>query len=227
MFLQPSQYTIATLSHDYPDWHQGREHYALWYIDIQQPEILDYLHDLRQQFADVLLQPNIRQFHITLFVCGFLTENSKKLDDDFPEYNIKLQQQLLEQLQLQPIILKIGAIQSFDSALYIEILDHQNSLSKIRHQFYKQHQEPAPLKYTPHITLGLYHSEFKGSDIFNKIKHIEQKTFQMNVKHLSFGIYKAKILQGELYPIQQFSLQQHSEIQIQQGMTGLNESREL
>ncbi len=227
MFLQPSQYTIATQSHDYPDWHQGREHYALWYIDIQQPEILDYLHDLRQQFADVLLQPNIRQFHITLFVCGFLTENSKKLDDDFPEYNIKLQQQLLEQLQLQPIILKIGAIQSFDSALYIEILDPQNSLSKIRCQFSQQHHEPAALEYTPHITLGLYHSAIKGEEIYKKINQIQQTSFQLNVEHLSFGVYKAKILQGELYPIQQFSLQQHSEIQIQHGMAGLNESREF
>lgn len=227
MFLQPSQYTIATQSHDYPDWHQGREHYALWYIDIQQAEILDYLNNLREQFADVLLQPNIRQFHITLFVCGFLTKHIQQQDDDFTDSRLQQQNQILQHMQLQPIILKTGAIRSFNSALFIEIFDPQNSLSKIRCQFSQQHHEPAALEYTPHITLGLYHSAIKGEEIYKKINQIQQTSFQLNVEHLSFGVYKAKILQGELYPIQQFSLQQHSEIQIQHGMTGLNESREF
>ena len=112
MFLKPSTSVIATRAGDYPEWHCGREKFSLWYLEIQHPELLTYLNQLQSAFTDFLYAPNTRQFHITLFVCGFLTPHSAVLNDDFTIG--QLQQQLTELSRMQPqtIQLKTGSIQS-------------------------------------------------------------------------------------------------------------------
>ena len=206
MLLHPQNLTIPTLTHDYPEWHQGREDYALWYVEIHQPELVEYLDHLRQIFFNELLQPNIRQFHITLFVCGFLTHNELQFDDDFSEEQLKQQIELLKQMNFESFKLTTGMIRSFDSALFVEVFDPEDRLSKIRNQFYKVNSEPAALNYLPHITLGLYHSEMNAAHIFSKISEVEQKTFEIKVSHLTFATYKAKVLQGLLYAKQYLHL---------------------
>ncbi|OTG67663.1 2'-5' RNA ligase family protein [Acinetobacter silvestris] len=206
MFLKSSQCVIPTQRHDYPEWHRGRQDYAVWYLEIHQPELLIYLNQLRVDFSAFLFQPNTRQFHITLFICGFLTDQAPILNDDFSNEQFKQQLQLLVQENIQSFQLTVGKINSFDSALFVEVLDHHNSLSKIRNLLSKSQNEIAPLNYSPHITLGLYHSAFNSDAIFAKIASLQQQSFDISVDHLSFGCYKAKELQGPLYPHQQFYL---------------------
>lgn len=98
MFLNSSTSVIPTLTGDYPEWHCGREYYSLWYIHIEHPELLAYLNQLRSEFSDFLYTPNSRQFHITLFVCGFLTQHKPVRDDDF---NLVAMQQHLQTLIAQ------------------------------------------------------------------------------------------------------------------------------
>ena len=198
--------TIPTQTHDYPEWHLGREEYAIWYLEIHQPELLEYLTQLRAEFSEFLFQPNTRQFHITLFICGFLTQQDPVLNDDFSIEQLTQQLQQLKNENIQPFQLTAGNIQSFESALFVDVLDHQNSLSRIRSLFSKTHDEIAPLNYHAHITIGLYHTAFKSEQIFAKIASITLQKFEISVEHLSFGLYKAKQLQGQLYPYQQFSL---------------------
>lgn len=206
MFLQPSRHVIPTLSHDYAEWHQGREDYALWYIEITEPKLLDYLQRLREYFSPFLFQPNIRQFHITLFICGFLTEQQAVLNDDFSQEQLNQQIKNILQQNICTFKIKTGKIQSFESALFVEILDQGNSLSIFRKIFAKNHCEIAALHYVPHITLGLYHSAFTAEQIFMHIETIEQQHFELDVTHLSFGYYKAKIIQGKLYTEQHIHL---------------------
>ena len=208
MLLQPLSYVIPTLSHDYAEWHQGREDYALWYIEITEPTLLEYLNSLRKYFSNFLFQPNIRQFHITLFVCGFLTEKQPILNDDFSIAQFKQQVQYIIQQQFQSFKILTGNLQSFDSALFIEIFDFENSLSKFRDLFSKTHHEIAPLQYLPHITLGLYNQAYHSSEIFQTIEKIHQKHFEIHIEHLTFGYYKAKMIQGQLYAHQQIHLGQ-------------------
>ena len=135
VFLQPQSLTIPTEAHDYPEWHKGRAQYALWYLEIQQPELLDYLNHLRQQFSHYLFQPNTRQFHITLYICGFLLENGVNpqphFDDDFSQQQLQQQLKMLQDTELKPFRLKTGKLNSFNSALFLEIEGSENSLSKI------------------------------------------------------------------------------------------------
>lgn len=211
MFLQSSKLTIPTATHDYPEWHKGREHYALWYIEIHQPELIAYLNQLRQHFSNYLLQPNIRQFHITLFICGFLTQDFIQYDDDFSQAQFLQQFTHLKNTDFKTFKLSTGQIKSFESALFVEIFDTENSLSKIRKLFSKTHQEIAALNYCPHITLGLYQAAFESEQIFEEISAIKQKTFEISIDHLTFGMYKAKILQGKLYPLYQYKFGQYND----------------
>lgn len=211
MFLQSNQYTIPTEMHDYPEWHKGRENYALWYIEIRQPELIAYLNQLRQHFSNYLLQPNIRQFHITLFICGFLKQDSIQYDDDFSQAQFLQQFTHLKNTDFKTFKLMTGQIKSFESALFVEILDTENSLSKIRKLFSKTHQEIAALDYCPHITLGLYQVAFESKQIFEEISAIKQKTFEISIDHLTFGMYKAKILQGKLYLLYQYKFTQDND----------------
>ena len=206
MLLQPLSQVIPTLSHDYAEWHQGRDDYALWYIEITEPRLLEYLNHLRTYFSNFLFQPNIRQFHITLFVCGFLTENQPLFNDDFSIVQFKQQIQQVMQQQLQSFKISTGNIQSFDSALFVEIFDYENSLSKFRNLFAKNHCEIAALQYLPHITLGLYNQAYNASQIFQAIDSIQQEYFEINIEYLTFGYYKAKMIQGQLFTYQHIYL---------------------
>ncbi|WP_173910546.1 2'-5' RNA ligase family protein [Acinetobacter sp. Marseille-Q1618] len=206
MLLQPLSHAIPTLSHDYAEWHQGRENYALWYIEITEPTLLKYLNRLREHFSAFLFQPNIRQFHITLFICGFLTQNNPVLNDDFPTLHLEQQIQEIIQQAFKSFKVSTGNIQSFDSALFVEVLDLKNSLSNIRTLLAKNHSEIAALQYLPHITLGLYNQAYSATQIFQTIENIPQKHFEINIEHLTFGYYKAKIIQGQLFAHQHIHL---------------------
>ena len=196
---------VPTAAQDYPEWHKGRQRYAVWYLEIQQPEVLAYLEQLRRQFSGLLFAPNTRQFHITLFVCGFLHQH-KRYDDDFTYQQFNAQLQQLQLLNLAPFKLKTGKINSFESALFIEIEDSEQALQQIRQQLSPCSGEIAPLSYCPHITLGLYSHAFNSGEVFRRADEIQQRSFELEIRQLTFGTYAAQQLQGPLLAYQQFNL---------------------
>jgi 2'-5' RNA ligase len=207
VFLKPASTVVATQAGDYPEWHGGREQYSLWYIHIDQPELLVYLNQLRAVFSDFLYTPNQRQFHITLFICGFLTKENPVRDDDFSIFALQKHIQTLRIEAPQKFKLTTGKINSFESALFVEVNDENEVLSQIRYLFEKSTNEIAPLTYHPHLTLGVYHQNFNSDLILQRIQSIQQQTFELSVDQITFGTYQAQILQGSLYPFQQFKLE--------------------
>ncbi|WP_180106053.1 MULTISPECIES: 2'-5' RNA ligase family protein [unclassified Acinetobacter] len=221
MFLKPSTQVVPTLNQDYPDWHQGRQHYALWYLEIQDPKLLEYLTALRAQFSDLLYTPNTRQFHITVFICGFFEELNKtqlidhseqRWNDNFSADELALHQQQLRQLSLSNIRLRTGQIHSFQSALFIEILDLDRKFDHLRQAFNVSSNEIAPIEYCPHITLGLYKQAWNSDDIFERIQQVEQHCFDFESEQLTFGHYQAQVLQGALSPYYQHQFRQNIEM---------------
>lgn len=206
MFLKPDTLVIPTQAHDYPEWHRGRQHYALWYLELHDPALFSYLNDLRYQCSDLLFQPNTRQFHITLFICGFYTEHPPIFDDDFSQRQFKNQIQHLDTHKLTQFKLKTDRINSFDSALFVEVEDSEQMLSQIRSIFSADTQEIAPLSYCPHITLGLYKHEMPSQRIFERIQAMPQQQFEFEVQQLTFGIYQAQQLQGPLTELYHYPL---------------------
>ncbi|MEN5171275.1 2'-5' RNA ligase family protein [Acinetobacter higginsii] len=206
MLLQAETQLIATEMCDYPEWHKGRSDYGLWYIEIDQPELIQYLDEIQAQFSNLLLPAQQRQYHITLFVCGFLQPAVKQYDDDFQIQQLQQQIKLVEALQLKPFELEITQIDSFSSALFLHIKDQQGVLTQIRQQFAHVSEEIAALEYCPHITLGLYGEAWSSDRVLQRIQQQSLKTMKIQVKKLTFGYYKAQILQGLLYPYQQIEL---------------------
>ncbi len=43
---------VPTSIRDYPEWHLGRQNYALWYLEINDQKIVDYLDALRAHFQN-------------------------------------------------------------------------------------------------------------------------------------------------------------------------------
>ncbi|ENW92215.1 2'-5' RNA ligase family protein [Acinetobacter dispersus] len=206
MLLQAETQLIATEMRDYPEWHKGRSDYGLWYIEIDQLELIQYLDEIQAQFSGLLLPAQQRQYHITLFVCGFLQPAVKQYDDDFQIQQLQQQIKLIEAIQLIPFELEITQIDSFNSALFLHIQDQQGVLAQIRQQFALVSGEIAALEYCPHITLGLYGEAWPSDRVLQRIQQLPPKTIKIQVKKLTFGYYKAQILQGLLYPYQQIEL---------------------
>ena len=194
---------VPTLAQDYPEWHKGRTDYSLWYLEIQSPELLHYLHHLRQHFSDLLYTPNTRQFHITLFICGFLTTHQQAWGDDFSQQRLQQQIELLNREKKSSFKLRSGRLNSFESALFIEIEDIEGSLAEIRQQLYTCSAEVAALQYCPHITLGLYKDHINSDAVFERMQNIPQQQFEFQIQQLTFGTYHAQTLQGPLTPYHQ------------------------
>lgn len=206
MLLQASTQLISTERRDYPEWHHGRSDFAVWYIEIDQAEVIQYLDHIKNFFSDLLIDSNQRQYHITLFVCGFLTPKSSHYDDDFEIDTLKQQIQALNSLEIETFELEINGLDSFSSALFLQVEDNNKILVKIRQQLAQYSDEIAALEYCPHITLGVYNDAWQSDLVLDRIQSIAIKPFKIQVKYLTFGYYKAQILQGLLYPYHQIRL---------------------
>ncbi|MFL9478385.1 2'-5' RNA ligase family protein [Acinetobacter baumannii] len=197
---------VPTPIRDYPEWHLGRQNYALWYLEINDQKLVHYLDQLRAHFSEFLVEPNHRQYHVTLFICGFLTHETKVHCDDFSFTEFEQHKKVLIQENFALFQLKIGSVDSFSSALFVEVQDTENNLSLIRQKLGIVSNEIAALDYCPHITLGLYKKDYSSNLILQKISQLPvqytQAEFDLKVEHLSFGYYQAQILQGQLYPYQ-------------------------
>lgn len=201
---------VPTSIRDYPEWHLGRQNYALWYLEINDQKIVDYLDALRAHFSEFLLEPNSRQYHITLFICGFLTHETRIYSDDFSLSELEQQREILRKENFPSFQLKIGSVDSFSSALFVQIQDTENILSQIRQKLGLVSNEIAALEYCPHITLGLYKKDYSSDLILKKISQLpvqyKHAEFSLKVEHLTFGYYQAQTLQGKLYPSQHLFL---------------------
>jgi 2'-5' RNA ligase len=201
---------VPTSLRDYPEWHLGRQNYALWYLEINDQKLVDYLDGLRAHFSDFLLEPNSRQYHVTLFICGFLTDESKAYKDDFSFSEFEQQREILRKKNFASFELKIGSVDSFSSALFVEIQDTENILSLIRQKLGTVSNEIAALDYCPHITLGLYRENYNSDLILQKISELpvqyKHAEFELKIEHLTFGYYQAQTLQGKLYSYQHLFL---------------------
>ncbi|EML4808609.1 2'-5' RNA ligase family protein [Acinetobacter baumannii] len=201
---------VPTPIRDYSEWHLGRQNYALWYLEINDQKLVHYLDQLRAHFSEFLVEPNHRQYHVTLFICGFLTHETKVHCDDFSFTEFEQHKKVLIQENFAPFQLKIGSVDSFSSALFVEVQDTENNLSLIRQKLGIVSNEIAALDYCPHITLGLYKKDYSSNLILQKISQLPvqytQAEFDLKVEYLSFGYYQAQILQGQLYPYQHLFL---------------------
>lgn len=200
MFIETNKKVEPLIWQDYPDWHKNRQNFAVWYIEIDHPTIIHYCQKLRQQFSQFLHDDYHRQFHITLFVNGFLVDEPQ-FDDDFTSADLARQIDQLQNMNCPAFSVYLTHIHSFSSSLFIQVNDEYQYLTKLRQQLGQTLVEVAPTQYVPHITLGFYHQAFLGQTILDKIAQVTTQNIEMKVNKLICGIYQANQLQGKLNPI--------------------------
>ena len=203
MYLKPNGCVIPTLHRDYSEWHHGRSIYALWYILVerdQYPELIAKLDQLQTSFSDLLLPNSQRQYHITLYICGFLTEQKPVYNDDFCIDWFEQQRRKL--LKQTPFQLNISKLNSFSSALFADIRDEKNHLIDLRRNLQlDEHQEITALQYHPHITLGLYRDAYSSHVILERMRQCPEINLKITIDQLHFGYYDAQQLQGPLHSL--------------------------
>lgn len=153
-FLHSST-TLPTTRREYPEWHRGRGRFCVWGLLPESRALDERVQTLRAQLADYLLLPYDRQPHITLQACGFWQAETAA-EDDYPAAQFAQHRRALEALALPRFTLQVGALNSFTSALYLEVQTAQPQLARIRQCLPGFFETIRTVPFVPHVTLGVY-----------------------------------------------------------------------
>lgn len=189
--------TIPAEIRDFPEWHHGRETYAVWVLRANEDAILDKFNSAREHLNGYLLEPYRRQPHITLFVCGFLVD-TPQYNDDFTFAQLHSQLNVVEQALIQPFEIEIGGINSFASAPFLEVHDPANGIARLREILARGGREFRTAPYRPHLTVGLYRNSFDSQEVTNHLVEFPPSPVRWKVEEITLATYQAREIAGPL-----------------------------
>lgn len=151
-----AEHTLRNELRDFPEWHCGRPHYALWAFLPEDAALGQRVQAAQAHLAPWLLQGYRRQPHITVGVCGFLSATASQ-GDDFGVEQLQAQLGALRQLQPTPFAIHVGGLDSFSSVPYLAVSADAVCLRALRQCLAGNAAiNSPPSHYTPHVTVGLY-----------------------------------------------------------------------
>jgi len=190
--------TIPSETRDYPEWHHGRESYAVWVLRCDQSKAIQKkFSTAREHLKGYLLEPYQRQPHITLFVCGFLVEEDQ-YNDDFTQVEMDAQIRVLEKANIQQFEIKIGSMNSFASAPFLEIHDPDGGIPHLREVLSRGASEFRTAPYRPHLTVGLYADAFQSKQVLERMSDFSSEPLRWRVEQITLATYRAEEFAGEL-----------------------------
>lgn len=201
-------HTIKNINRDFREWHMGRPRYAIWAIDVDTPEVRQQMLAAEQHLAGLLLENYARKPHITLCVCGFLS-NKVEQADDFGANLLEAQLANLSQLNLTPFEIEIDTLASFSTAPFLHVKDASNSIAAINASLnlgmpYNQHDQ-----YIPHITVGLYADAWPSNQVSIRLESFTVKNaIHCSVSQISLMSYNPAEIGGALRTIADYDFSQ-------------------
>ncbi|NQU30932.1 MAG: 2'-5' RNA ligase family protein [Anaerolineae bacterium] len=190
--------TIPSEIRDYPEWRRGRKSYAVWVLRCDQSKaIQNKFNAARVHLQGYLLEPYHRQPHITLFVCGFLVEESQ-YNDDFTQPQLDAQVMALEKANIQQFEIEIGGMNSFASAPFLEIHDPEGGIPHLREILSRGAREFRTAPYRPHLTIGLYADAFSSEKVLERMAAFSSEPLRWRVEQVMLARYRAEEIAGEL-----------------------------
>ena len=190
--------TPPTEKRDYVEWHRGRKEYAVWTIGIQSQSVQSRFDAARGHMAEFLFEPYRRQPHVTLFVCGFLTE-IKRFQDDYTVEELERCIRELKEAKPAPFEIKIGGINSFGAAPFLEVFDVSGGIERIRNVLSGTRSEIREGDYIPHLTLGLYSDHFNTKMVADTMSSFcPDSLITHSVDEISLTAYSARKIAGPL-----------------------------
>lgn len=162
--------TYGPLKGDFCDWHKGRSKYAVWVLELNDDRFLERYQSAQQHLSRYLIATYVRQPHITLAPCGFLSSEKYHHDDYCPE-DLQKDIDYILSLELKRIEVAVRNILiSYAIAPGFEVLDVHRGLAHLNHGLSKQDHFDDHYDYFPHITVGLYNDEWPTEMILNELK---------------------------------------------------------
>ena len=154
-FSAPDGLTLRNEQRDFPEWHLGRPHYALWALDVDVPAIRQRVAAADGHLSGLLLADYCRQPHVTLSLCGFPSACPQQADD-FGAATLAAQLAALRRAQPRPFDIEVGALASFASVPYLAVQDAGGQIAALRECLTGGSLNDSYGAYTPHVTVGLY-----------------------------------------------------------------------
>ena len=209
-FLQHG-HTIENQQRDFVTWHQGRSPYVIWAIDVNTPAICVQVLAAQQHLADLLLEPYLRQPHITLSVCGF-PAHTVQLADDFSHTTLEAQISSLRQHDLKPFEIQVDVLASFSLAPFFHIADATASVEALhnclQHASDSHPSNKPKTPYVPHITVGLYAGNWCAQAVSQRLDSFENvSALSFKVSKISLMCYAPAVIGGTLQTIADYDLQ--------------------
>jgi len=194
------QNTIPAENRDFIEWRRGRETYAVWVLQVEEQTVLEKYKAARDHLDGYLLKPYTRQPHITLFVCGFLVDETQ-YNDDFAPAQLQLQMEALEQAAIDPFEIEIGGLNSFASAPYLEVHDPMGCISHLRDVLSRGGREFRTATFTPHLTIGLYGGAFSSEEVVAELAAFPKNPVRWKIEQITLATYQAQEIAGRLTPL--------------------------
>ena len=189
--------TIPAEIRDFPEWHHGRETYAVWILPMEDEAIWETFEAAREHLDGYLLEPYRRQPHITLFVCGFLVDRPQ-YNDDFTHAQLQVQFRALEPANIAHFVIEIGGLNSFASAPFLEVHDPEGGIARLRDILSRGAPEFRTTPYTPHLTVGLYADAFPSEEVMKRLANFSRTPIRWEVNQVTLVTYKAQEFAGKL-----------------------------
>ncbi|WP_374245632.1 2'-5' RNA ligase family protein [Zoogloea sp.] len=197
-------HTLRNERRDFPEWHLGRPHYALWAVDVDLPEVRLAVAGADAHLAGLLLDGYRRQPHITLALGGFPTATPQHPDDYGPD-RFAAQVAALAAHAPAPFPLNVGALASFSSAPYLAVTDPAGGIHRLRQALAGTQDEPGG-PYTPHVTVGLYAGVWPTAHIQPRLDRFPTPPQPCHVARISLMHYAAPEIGGALTTLAHFDL---------------------
>lgn len=205
-FFSPGPRTLAFEPRDYPEWHRGRDRYAVWLIDADFAPLRDRVAQARAHLSGLLADAQ-RQPHVTVFVCGFLAE-AAAWNDDFTPAMLVRQRQALVRAGVGPFELEVGGLASFDSAAFLTVGDPDRCLAPLRAALAAGRDEVCREgTYVPHLTVGLYRDAFAKDAVARRLAcFADDAPVRLPVRRIDLAVYPARDHSGPLAVRESFVL---------------------
>jgi 2'-5' RNA ligase len=190
--------TIRNVRRDFPEWHLGRPRYLLWAIDVDTPLVRQRVLAAQRQLSGLLLDDYARQPHVTLSLCGF-PSTAPCHADDFGADALHGQVARLQREHPRPFEIRIGSLNSFASAPYLEVGDAGAHIARLRTCLAPGEHNHPDGSYTPHVTVGLYADAWPTTDIRERLCHCAEDTpLDLRIERISLFGYRSADIGGAL-----------------------------
>lgn len=196
--------TVPCHDRDFVEWHNGISHYGFWAVVVKDPAWIALCDEAREHVKGFVHPGYQRAPHITVIACGLFDQNH------FSAEQLNRQKAALSEMRISPFHLAAGSLNSFTTGPYLAVEDRAGTISQIRDRLVMISAEDTPVRYEPHITLGLYRDAFDTVEIADCLARFTCKPVgPMLAAELSFCVYETKEVQGRFDIIERVKLNAH------------------